>query len=141
MHRQRRRCETVEVKMKLKSALLLLCVALLSFYAVGQQQRLTKKEVKSLIATATTSEDHLRIASYYRGVAQRYLARQKEHEAEEKEYRSNPRAYPSKLGLAEHCRQWAYLDGQSAQKALALAESHEKMAREVQNYQRNAPRQ
>lgn len=117
--------------MKLKSALLLLGVVLCSFYAVGQPQELSKKELKTLVASATTSEDHLRIAAYYRSQKQHYLARQKEHEAEEKEYINNPMRYPSKLGFAEHCREWAYLDGQSAQKALALAELHERMALEA----------
>jgi len=101
--------------------------------AAGQQQeKLSKKELKSLIATAKTSEDHLRLAAYYRAQANDYLARQKQHEADAEMYDSNPRQYPSKYPTAgQHCRDWARNDGQSARQALALAEMHEAMAREA----------
>lgn len=105
-----------------------------SFSASGQEQKdkLSKKELKALIATAKTPEDHFRIAAYYRAQANDYLARQKEHLADEEEYNSNPQKYPTKYPTpAQHCRDWAYNDGQSAKKALALAEMHEAMARDA----------
>ncbi len=97
-----------------------------------QQQKLSKNELKTLIATAKTPEDHLRLAAYYRDQANDYLARQKQHEADAVVYDSNPRQYPSKYPTAgQHCREWARNDGQSARQALALAEIHEAMAREA----------
>lgn len=114
---------------------LLLCVVLFaSSPSVGQQQKgkLSKVELKTLIAAAKTPEDHLRIAAYYRAQANEYLARQKEHLADEEEYNSNPQKYSTKYPTpAQHCRDWAYNDGQSAEKALALAEMHEAMARDA----------
>lgn len=113
--------------------LLLISFFLCSLSTVGQeQQKLSKKELKTLIATATTAEDHLRIAKYYRRQEQLYLASQKEHEAEEKDYINNRQRYSAKYPFgAAHCRQWAYNDGQSAKQARALAELHERMAKEA----------
>ena len=105
-----------------------------SFSASGQEHKdkLGKKELKVLIATAKTPEEHLRLAAHYRAEANEYLARQKQHEADEKEYNSNPRKYPTKYPTpAQHCRDWAYNDGQSARNALALAEIHEAMAQDA----------
>lgn len=101
--------------------------------AAGQQQKkMSNKELKSLIATAKTPEDHLRLAAYYRAQANDYLARQKQHEADAEMYESNPRQYPSKYPTAgQHCRDWARNDGESAKQALTLAEMHEAMAREA----------
>lgn len=99
--------------------------------ASQQQEKLSKKELKTLIATAKAPEDHLRLAAYYRAQANDYLGRQKQHQADAEVYESNPR-YPTKYPSAsKHCRDWAYNDGQSAKQALALAEMHETMAREA----------
>ncbi len=105
-----------------------------SFLASGQEHkdRLNKKELKELIATAQTPEEHLRVAGHYRAEANDYLTHQKQHEADEKEYNANPQKYPAKYPTpAQHCRDWAYNDGQSARKALTLAEMHETTAKEA----------
>lgn len=118
----------------LAAALLICSAAFTSFAAPGQlqQEKLSKNELKTLIATAKTSEDHLRIANYYRAQARDYLARQKQHQQDEQEYNAHPQMYKTKHpSAAQHCRDWAYNDGQSAKKAIALAEMHEKMARDV----------
>ncbi len=102
--------------------------------ASGQEHndRLNKKELKSLIATAQTPEEHLRLAGHYRAEANDYLARQRQHEADEKEYNGSPQKYPAKYPIpAQRCRDWAYNDGQSARKSLTLAEMHEAMAKEA----------
>jgi hypothetical protein len=80
--------------------LVLLCAMFLgSSWASGQEhnEKLSKKELKELIATAKNAEDHLRIAAYYRAQANDYLARQKEHLADEEEYNRNPQKYPNKI--------------------------------------------
>jgi hypothetical protein len=113
----------------------LLCLVLAGpFAAFGQehQEKLGKKELKSLIAKAKSAEDHLRLAAHYRAEANEYLVRQKQHLEDEKEYNQNPQKYPTKYPTpAQHCRDWAYNDGQAAKKALALAEMHEAMARDA----------
>jgi hypothetical protein len=59
-------------------------------------------------------------------------AQQKQHESYAKKYDANPQMYPSKYPTAaQHCREWAYNDGQSAKKAFALAEMHPAMARDA----------
>ena len=123
-------------KKRFRAFLALGCLVILlaSLPSVGQQQKekLSKQQLKTLIATAKTPEDHLRLAAYYRAQENDYLARQKQHKADAEMYDSNPRQYPSKYPTAgQHCRDWAYNDGQSAKKALALAEMHEAMARDA----------
>ncbi len=72
-----------------------------------QHEKLSKEEVKALIATAKTPEDHLRIAAYYRVQADHYLAKQKEHLAEEEEYNGNPQRYSTNWPtMGQHCRDW-----------------------------------
>jgi hypothetical protein len=43
-------------------------------------EKLSKRQLLSLIATAKTPAEHNRIAQYYRAAAQDYLAQSKEHE-------------------------------------------------------------
>jgi hypothetical protein len=62
--------------------LVLICLMLAGSAAVpGQEhkEKLSKKELKALISTAKTPEDHLRVAAHYRAEDNEYLARQKEH--------------------------------------------------------------
>ena len=122
------------VRALLALASLIVCTLLFSpVPAAGQQQeKLSKKELKTLIATAKTPEDHLRLAAYYRAQANDYLARKKQHEADAEVYDSNPSQYPTKpISAGQHCRDWAGMDGRSAKQELALAEMHEAMAREA----------
>lgn len=114
------------------SILILSILTLSCLPSAGQQQKekLSKKELKTLIATARTPEDHLRLAAYYRAQANEYFARQKQHQADAEVYDSNPSQYPTKpISAGQHCRDWAGNDGRSAKQALALAEMHEAMAR------------
>lgn len=82
---------------------LLLFVMLLSSVAAFSQQREQKsstKELKVLIAKASTREDHLRLAAYYRDQASDYRGPQKEHLADANRYDSNPPQYPSNYPTA-----------------------------------------
>ncbi len=97
-----------------------------------QSEKLTKKELKVLLASATTTADHQRIAAYYRGEASRLLAKRQEHERELGEYLKNPWGYPSKYpNRGDHCRDLAAYYGTAAKKALARAEMHEQLARQA----------
>lgn len=93
---------------------------------------LTTKELKQLIATAKSPEDHRRIAAYYQEEAQKLDEKKKEHVEMGAEYDKNPQRYPSKLALGEHCRNLAGYYGLAEQKALELAGMHEEMAKQLE---------
>ena len=110
---------------------LLLGLALSSQQALGQESQ--RHELKKSITTASTSEDHHRMAALYRTEASEYLALQREHERMEKEYPNSRQRYSAKYSFgADHCRQWVYTYGRSAREALALADVHERMATETE---------
>src|SRR6516225_9146818 len=60
--------------------LLAVVIVMPSVQSAGQQQTLTKKELKALIASAKTPADHELIAEHYRFEAKRLAAKQQEHE-------------------------------------------------------------
>lgn len=64
---------------------------------------LSKKELKQLVATAKTAEDHLRIAAYYRDEAQKLEEKKNEHTEMGAEYDRNPQRYPTKPSPGQHC--------------------------------------
>lgn len=94
-------------------------------------QRLSRKELKVLIANARTPEEHERIASWYRADAARLKAQQNEHEKEAQEYFKNPSSHPIPKWptYGQHCKELAaYYDSQT-RKELALADVHEQLAK------------
>jgi hypothetical protein len=106
------------------------------------REDLKQKELKSLIATAKTPADHLRIANYYREQAAKLTASSNEHVAMAKEYAKNPvfAAVEAKQQAsfgqgASHCRRWAELDKQQAKEAEALVALHEEMAKAAEQKQ------
>jgi len=110
-----------------------------SFFNLGLQTAktpskpsLTTKELKQLIATAKSPEDHLKIAAYYEEEAQKLDEKKKEHTEMGDEYDRNPQRYPSKLALGQHCRNLAGYYGLAEQKALELAGMHEEMAKQLE---------
>ena len=103
----------------------------------ASEHRLTKKELKALIASAKTPEDHQKIAAYYREEAKRLHANAKEHADLAEVYAKHP-PFPA-MGAKHgdtvpgvgHCRKWADLENQEADEADALAAQHEDMAKAV----------
>lgn len=101
--------------------------------AEGQTPSLTKKEVKALIATAKTPEDHRRLAAYYHSEAVDLAAKQQEHEEELQEYFKNSSRYSSKYPtMGDHCRGLAGYYGYAAKKAQTLADMHEGLAKQAE---------
>ncbi len=92
--------------------------------------RMSKKQLKALIASAKTPEDHMKLAAYYRGEAERLQAKQTEHQEEAAEYYKNPLQHlgPKYPTLGQHCRDLAYYYGKAAESARSLASGHEQMA-------------
>jgi hypothetical protein len=96
---------------------------------------LSTKELKHLIATAKSREEHLRIAAFYEEEARKLEEKKTEHTEMGAEYDKNPQRYPSKLSLGQHCRNLAVYYGQAEQQALELAGVHRQIAEQL-----NAPR-
>lgn len=122
---------------KLAGLLILASVLLLPGLASaqdGSQQHLSHKELKSLIQKATTRQDHLRIAAYYRAEASRLRQQASEHADLESAYANrtlySPKGYPSAY---EHCKSFAESMGRGGKDAEALAEAHQRMANQVKH--------
>lgn len=99
-----------------------------------QAQKLSKKELKTLIANASTPEDHERIAAYYRTEGEQLKAKQREHEEELAEYLKNPSSHPVPKWptMDQHCRQLIFYYSKAAQKAFELADLHDEMAKKAE---------
>lgn len=105
------------------------------FPATAEQPnpRLSKKELKALIANARTPEDHRKIAAYYRSEAESLRERQREHEEDLAEYNQNSSRYPSKYPtMGDHCRQLSQYYSLAAKQAEDLARMHQDMAKEAE---------
>jgi len=117
------------------SGVALMALALLLFtprpLKAVESGQLSKKELKSLIKTAKTSAEHLRVASYYRSEATNLRARAAEHVAMIAE---NHPMNASKVWAARginHCEYWVKEYTWEAEKADANAVKHERMAAEA----------
>jgi hypothetical protein len=95
--------------------------------------KLTSKEVKTLVATAKTPADHMKLAKYYEGEAAKLEAESKMHEELAQIYRKNPNAMGMKTPMnptsAEHCEYFAKATREAAKAAKDLAAAHEQMAK------------
>ena len=113
----------------------LLALAFVVFVAAGYsaagKPSLSKKEVKALIASAKTREDHLKLAEYYKGEAVRLEAEAKDHDEMAEMYRKNPTPmavkHPEAFGEG-HCKEIARRYRESAAKTQELAAMHEQLA-------------
>ena len=122
-----------------RSLVILSFVLALTFTAFSQTQstakseKLSEKQLLSLIATAKTSADHTRIADYYQAQATNYLAQSKEHEQMVAAYKKNPIFSSSKFvtGTVNHCEYLAQSLKKDSDEAQALAKIHEEMAKET----------
>jgi len=99
--------------------------------AAGQRPSLSKKEVKALIASAKTKEDHLKLADYYKAETERLEAAAKDHDEMAEMYRKNPTPmavkHPEAIGEG-HCHEMARRYREAAAKAQELAAMHEQLA-------------
>jgi len=93
-----------------------------------KEHQLSKKEVKALIVSAKTPEDHMRLASYFRGEAQQMQAKAKYHEEMAELYKNNR---SGKVDMSKHCQYFADEAKKAAEAANSMADEHEKMAAEA----------
>lgn len=118
-----------------------LLVALALFLSLGAvsavrgqetNTKLTSKQLRTLIATAKTPEDHQKLAAYYREKAEEAKADAAEHQKMLEAYNQNPVTHPLAKGVggpAAHCSTMIRLFNDEAKEDLALAAEHEQMAK------------
>lgn len=110
-----------------------LAVALCGTLPVASAQVLGKTELKKLVATASTPQDHERIAKHFDAKAAQYETDAKDHEELAAEYTASGDAHSQKhpnSGLtAEHCRYFAKEARRAAEEARKLAADHRAMAK------------
>jgi hypothetical protein len=126
------------------TALVIVFLTLVSFapaYAAAAENNatLSKKELKALLKTARTPYEHRTIGAYYRQEAQRLTDSSRQHAELAATYEKNPpfTALETKHGFAfgqgvSHCRRWAKLDAEQAEKATKLAALHDEMAQKAE---------
>jgi hypothetical protein len=100
----------------------------------SKTDKLTKQQLLSLVATAKTPADHLRLARYYEAQAKYYLAQSKQHEDMAAAYKKNPLFSSSKYatGTVDHCDYFAQSFKEDATKMQELANMHEQMAKDAE---------
>ncbi len=103
--------------------------------AVEPTGELKSKEVKALVASAKTPDDHMKLARHYTAMAVKHEAEAKEHETLAAEYTRNPQMGSSKTPMspnsAEHCRYFAEHCRKAAKEMQAMAAAHEQMAKSL----------
>ena len=81
-------------------SLALLSCALVTGAAAETSANLSKKELKTLLATAKTPADQQRLAAYYRDKAQRLKAKAQEFSAQADYLATQPATVESKQGIS-----------------------------------------
>lgn len=98
---------------------------------------MSKKELKTLLATAKTPSDQQRLAAYYRDKAQHLRAKAQEFSAQADSMAGLPAVLESKQGIgcqcAFHYRYFSKLYAQEAEDAEALAAKHRQLAEDYQS--------
>jgi hypothetical protein len=101
----------------------------------GSKPTLSKKEVRALIASAKTREDHQKLVDYYKSETERLEAEAKDHDEMAEAYKQNPSPmavkHPEALGEG-HCHEMARRFREAATQATELAAMHEDMAKAAQ---------
>ena len=96
-------------------------------------QTLDKAELKKLVASASTPQDHERIAKHFDAKAVELEAEAKEHEELAVEYTKHPTMnemkHPGGPLTSGHCRYFAQKTRESAQAARQMATDHRQMAK------------
>jgi hypothetical protein len=104
--------------------------------AVEPKGILSAKQVKSLVMTAATPADHMKLAHHYAAMAEKHEAEAAEHEALAAEYTSNPQVgsskHPMAANTAEHCKFFAEHCRAAAKEMRAMSAAHEEMAKNSQ---------
>ncbi len=97
-------------------------------------EKLSKQQLLSLIATAKTPAEHRRVAEYYHAKAQDYLAQANEHEQMVAAYKANPSLSTEKnrASTIGHCEYFVQTFKDLAAKSQELAQLHEQMSKDAE---------
>jgi len=111
----------------------ILIMALCTTLPLASAQVLSKAELKKLVATANTPQDHERIAKHFDAKAAQYETDAKDHEELASEYAksgdTHAQKHPNSGLTAEHCRHFAAQARRAAEEARRLAADHRTMAK------------
>lgn len=94
----------------------------------GSGGKLTLDEVKTLIKNATTSEEHLKLAAYFRQEEAQHLESAKTHGEMSEVYQFSKVPVPAVADMQRHCEDLVHAERNAASAARAMAEYHEEMA-------------
>lgn len=121
-----------------KSTTWFILLAILTAPSLLRAQRgdhMSKDNVKALIASAKTAEDHERLAKHFDAEADQLDAEATEHQELAVVYKANPSGQESKHPMsgktAGHCQYFADDLHKAATQARALAANHRGMAKEI----------
>lgn len=96
---------------------------------------LNKEDLKSLIASAKSAEDHERLAQHYDAKAAELDEESKEHQELAVQYRAAPTMQESKHPMspqtAAHCKYFADDLHKAAERARQMAADHRQMAKQA----------
>ena len=113
--------------------LALLATAAFLSTTLATAQVLPKTELKKLVSSASTAQDHERVAKHFDAKAAQYEADAKDHDELAAEYAAGGNTHNQKhpmSGLtAEHCRYFAKEARRAAEEARKLAADHREMAK------------
>ncbi len=118
-------------------ALFALVVGTVSTAQAAEPKHLSKKQVKTLIATAKSPADHMQLARYFKAEADRLEAEAKEHDELAEVYRKSMTSQASAIknpmapNTAGHCEYFAKSVREAAKSARELAAAHEQMAKDA----------
>ncbi len=118
-------------------ALAALVISSVSTAQAAESKHLSKKQVKTLVATAKSPADHLQLARYYSAEADRLEVEAKEHDELAEVYRKSATSQaaamknPMAPNSAGHCEYFAKAVREAAKSARDLAAAHEQMAKDA----------
>jgi hypothetical protein len=128
------------MKTALISLLVVTAMIATGLAAVGPQavapvdvSHLSHKQVKKLIATASTAQDHLVLAEYFRREAGKMKQKEQYHLEMAEIYRLHPLSFDSKLPMPmqAHCKYFAEKAHEAANADEELAAAHEHIAQQL----------
>lgn len=118
---------------KLLRSIAFVTIAGLFTAGLASAQTLNKSELKKLISSAASRQDHERIAKHYEAKAAQLEAEAKEHQELAAEYTRNPTGHETKHPMsgqtAAHCELFAKRFADAAKEARQLAADHSAMAK------------
>ncbi len=104
-------------------------ILLFSFLGVVPGSASEEEEINKLIETATTPEDHIKIAEYYEKQVKKMEERARLHGTLADSYKNRGKPFS---GLAKHCSDLSKRYTEAAKDYKAMAIDHMKMAQDVQ---------